>query len=281
VPVGGALVSVLPTSESAFCTPSGSYFIGNVQQGVYTVMAYAPGYEDARKEGVIVNGGWFTTADIAMTPDGANRAPVLALIGDRNVSAGETLRITPSASDADTGDTLVWSLLNAPAGMTIDTVTGMIQWATSVSDTGIYPDIVVQVSDNGVPALSDSETITVTVGAAQAAGPYITGPRWAEIGGDVRLTLMQTGLSGTVYYQWHFEGTPLAGEESAGLLLESVTLADGGWYQADAWTDEKSETVTAHFELIVVEAMPAAAGLLLAGLVLALGVTLIRKKKRV
>ena len=89
-----------------------------------------------------------------------NTAPVLAPIGNKAVAAGTTLLFTATATDTDIpANTLTFSLgPGAPAGATIDPATGAFSWF--VGAPGLF-GITVIVTDNGNPALSDSETIQV------------------------------------------------------------------------------------------------------------------------
>ncbi len=96
-----------------------------------------------------------------------NAAPVLAPIGDQQVAANTELTFTAVATDEDVpANTLTYSLdPDAIAlGMTIDPVTGVFNWTPHESyDPGVYP-VTITVTDDGNPALSASETISVQVG---------------------------------------------------------------------------------------------------------------------
>jgi len=71
---------------------------------------------------------------------------------------------TASATDADIpANALSFSLdAGAPAGASINSVTGAFMWTPTTAQAGVH-SITVRVSDNGVPSLSAAETITVTV----------------------------------------------------------------------------------------------------------------------
>ena len=94
---------------------------------------------------------------------------VLALAGLVNAAA-PTITSTPSttatpgiaygydvqATDPDVNDTLTYSLITSPTGMTINSNTGLISWTpNSLGDF----DVVVRVSDG---TLIDSETVVIT-----------------------------------------------------------------------------------------------------------------------
>ena len=101
----------------------------------------------------------------------ANRTPVLAAIGNKTVKEGSQLTFTAAATDPDIpSNALIFSLAaGAPAGATINSSTGLFLWTPSNKQGPMgkeqsvnYP-VTVQVTDNGSPALSASETITITV----------------------------------------------------------------------------------------------------------------------
>jgi len=93
-----------------------------------------------------------------------NHCPVLAAIGDKTVTQGNQLAFTATATDADVGQILTFSLgAGAPAGATINSSTGAFTWTPTAS--GVFP-IIVRVTDNATPACTDSMTVQVTVNAA-------------------------------------------------------------------------------------------------------------------
>src|SRR6185436_604362 len=107
---------------------------------------------------------------ITITVNEVNGVPVLAPIGNKSVNEGSPLAFTATASDADLpANVLAFSLdPGAPSGATI-TSAGAFSWTPSEGQgPGSYP-ITIRVIDNGTPALSDSETITVTVGEVNSA----------------------------------------------------------------------------------------------------------------
>jgi hypothetical protein len=107
---------------------------------------------------------------ITVTVTEVNAAPVLDPIGNQTVNEGEKLNFTATATDADIpANTLTFSLANAPAEATIDPNTGAFSWTPNSTQVGNHTFDVV-VTDNGTPALSDSETIMVTVNELAPVG---------------------------------------------------------------------------------------------------------------
>ena len=100
-----------------------------------------------------------------------NATPALAAISNRSVTEGQLLSVTNSASDTDTPTQSFTFLLDngAPAGMTINPVSGVLTWApTEVQGPGSYP-VTVRVTDNGEPTASTTQPFTVTVFEANQA----------------------------------------------------------------------------------------------------------------
>ena len=96
---------------------------------------------------------------------GENHCPVLASIGDKTVTAGQLLTFTATATDADAGQTLTFSLINlVPAGAAIDAVTGVFTWTPAQGPAA--SDVTIQVADNAPTPCMDSEIIHVIVSAA-------------------------------------------------------------------------------------------------------------------
>lgn len=93
-----------------------------------------------------------------------NVAPKLAAIGNKTVDEEITLTFTASATDSDLpANTLTYSLVNAPSGATINPATGEFIWTpTEAQGAGSY-NVTFRVTDNGSPALSAEETVTITV----------------------------------------------------------------------------------------------------------------------
>ncbi len=73
--------------------------------------------------------------------------PVLAVVADQILLAGESLAFGVVATDADGGDTLVYNLADAPAGMSVDGATGALQWTAPYLDAIIVVPVTLRVSD--------------------------------------------------------------------------------------------------------------------------------------
>ncbi|MFA6111264.1 MAG: putative Ig domain-containing protein, partial [Candidatus Latescibacterota bacterium] len=134
-------------------------------------------------------------------PTPTNRAPVLAAIGARSVTAGIPLNLVLSASDAD-GDALTYSVSGNPAGSVL---TGAaFNWTPGDSQVGAYT-VTFSVADG--KGGSDSKAVTITVSAA--APPVLTNsaPRWSvapaptvAVGDTLRLQLQATDPDGDIVH---------------------------------------------------------------------------------
>jgi hypothetical protein len=113
---------------------------------------------------------------VSVTVREVNTAPALAAITDKTVAEGSALAATASATDADVpGNSITYSLLNAPAGMTIGASSGAIAWTPGEADGGEVYQITVRAADNGVPSLNSTVSFNVTVTEANTT-PVLTLP---------------------------------------------------------------------------------------------------------
>src|SRR5262249_37253545 len=96
----------------------------------------------------------------------SNTAPILAAISNRVIFAGTTLTITNSAIDAESPpQSLTYSLVGPPppaSGASVNPVSGVFVWRPAISQSGTNP-FNIQVSDDGVPSLSATQSFSVIV----------------------------------------------------------------------------------------------------------------------
>jgi CotH protein/lamin tail-like protein/Ig-like domain-containing protein len=163
-----------------------------------------------------------TTPGTNNVVDGVNNTPpVLAPIANKYVTLGQSLSFTASASDSDIpAQTLTYSLINFPAGATIGSANGLFIWTPTPGQTPSTNAVTVRVQDNGVPALSDSETFTVYV----VSPPRVS---LSKVGGQVTLTFgaengqqYQVEFTDTLGDEWQSLGDPVT---ATGL---SITVND-------------------------------------------------------
>jgi hypothetical protein len=113
-----------------------------------------------------------------------NVAPVFSLgaAATRFVTPTATLTVTNSATDANVGQTLTYALVSPPVGVNLDTNTGVITWVPSLALAGTTNNsIITVVTDNGTPALSTTNSITVFVNPLPAPGSVVFGTNGATL----------------------------------------------------------------------------------------------------
>lgn len=94
-----------------------------------------------------------------------NNPPVLQYISDKSAQAGTALSFIVKASDADSADTLSYSLTQFPVGATITKISNtqaLFEWTSPVDAQGSY-FATVRVQDNGLPVLADEQVVTINI----------------------------------------------------------------------------------------------------------------------
>jgi len=102
------------------------------------------------------NGGLYTDKSFSITVTNTPDAPTITSTAKTTANINEAYSYDVQANDPD-GDTLVYSLVTNPDGMTIASNSGLISWTPNA--TGDY-NVKVQVTDGGIPA-EQSFVITV------------------------------------------------------------------------------------------------------------------------
>ena len=89
---------------------------------------------------------------------------MLALPASATIDEGDTLAVEAVGTDPDApAQALTYQLLSAPAGVTLNPNSGAISWVTGESNGPSTNLVQGRVSDNGVPSLSATATITVVI----------------------------------------------------------------------------------------------------------------------
>jgi len=94
-----------------------------------------------------------------------NHAPTITSTEITTATVGVTNTYDISAADLDVGDILTYSLTTKPAGMTINSITGQINWTPA--STGDYKASV-RVSDGSI---FDTRSFTITVSEVPPVPP--------------------------------------------------------------------------------------------------------------
>ena len=123
--------------------------------------------------------GWISLEGAALSgiAEDVNLPPSISSTPVVNASEGLAYSYDVRAIDPNSDDILAFELIAAPAGMVINSISGLISWAPTSGQAGVY-DVEVKVSDNGLPILSDTQRykLTVTAGAVNVAPIIISEP---------------------------------------------------------------------------------------------------------
>ncbi len=147
----------------------------------------------------VSDGALTDTKTFSVVVQEVNAAPVLARIGSREVDEGTALAFQATATDVDLpANALTFALVNAPAGASIDAATGNFSWTpTEAQGPGVFT-FTVKATDNGTPAFSDEEEITVTVKEVNAA-PVLAGvPATREVAWGNAVSFLATATDADV-----------------------------------------------------------------------------------
>ena len=80
------------------------------------------------------------------------------------ILAGRKLLLTNDVSDSDVPpQSVTFTLLSAPEGLTLDSRTGILEWRPQIKAAGSTNLIVISATDNGIPTLSATQSFKVIV----------------------------------------------------------------------------------------------------------------------
>jgi hypothetical protein len=100
----------------------------------------------------------------AIQTSAVNHAPVLSPIANQAVAFGSTVTFTASATDPDAGQALTYTLAaGAPLGARIDPASGAFTWTPTAAQAGQVYNFNVVVTDNGTPAQSAAQSVTINI----------------------------------------------------------------------------------------------------------------------
>ena len=153
------------------------------------------------------------------------------------------------ASDAD-GDPLTYRLTQAPSGMYIDAVSGMIEWITSPSEIGSYP-VSVEVSD---PAgLKATQSFTLQVYSNQPPVIAFTAPVDHSVvtaAGPITLEASAFDIDSPIAKVEFFEGTTSLGVFTAPPYTLALTGVSVGNHEYRAVATDSNCTGTTAFATV-------------------------------
>jgi hypothetical protein len=201
--------------------------------------SWKPTYEDAGDYSVMFTATDIKTDDssplsdsetITITVVDRNRPPVLNSIGSQWINEGQHLQVMVTAGDPD-GDRLIYTAGDLPPGASFDDITHIFSWTPAYGDADDY-FVLITVTDDGTPALSDSEQITITVKKPVSYPPdppNLANPLDGSHGGSLSATTLET--------TGKFEFTDLDGDSHARTRWQISETSDFSSLVLDITTD--------------------------------------------
>ncbi|MCS7468222.1 putative Ig domain-containing protein [Stieleria sp. ICT_E10.1] len=161
-----------------------------------------------------------------------NHAPTIRSTPFDVVTAGNHYGYSVNANDAD-DDSLLFSLLRSPSGMTIDSRLGRVQWSPIVDDIGGHP-IEIQVSDRRGGMVTQVFTLDVIADAVAPQVAIQVSENPATVNSDVfvQVTASDAAVESLTL---HFNGVPVAldgsgrgrfSSQQAGTFVLEATAVD-------------------------------------------------------
>lgn len=147
----------------------------------------------------------------SLTPYQNNNPPTLGVVPDQMAARLGPVTFVATGSDPDLpAQALTFSLdPGAPVGSSIHPTTGVFTWTPGPSEPFGPRSLVVRVLDNGVPQMSDAQTVVITVLTNMAAAT---------------VTLVSTGAA------WRFRDDGM----DQGTAWRGLNFNDGSWSQGRA-----------------------------------------------
>jgi hypothetical protein len=118
----------------------------------------------------VTDGITYTKRTLSLTVINVNDLPTIDYIPSQTATEDVPFSVQVIGHDIDIGDTITYSLIANPSGMTIGSTTGIISWIPGNSDVGTHT-VVVKVAD--IAGLYDTKTFSIVVANVNDA-PTIT-----------------------------------------------------------------------------------------------------------
>jgi phage-related protein len=251
---------------SATSLPSGASFVDN-GNGTGT-FSWTPTFEQSGSYANIGIGAIDDAQEplsdaktFSITVNNTNRAPSLALIGDKSVNENSLLQFNVSATDPD-GTVPALDVSNLPIGAAFvdnGNGTGTFSWTPTYEQSGVHTNIGISVTDADQSPLSDTKTFSIMVNDVNRA-PVLTaiGNQTVIEGQILQVNVSATDADGTTPVLGASNLPPSASfvdnHDGTGTFTWATTFSDSGTYlgivitatdAADAGlADQKSFNVT-------------------------------------
>jgi spore coat protein A len=247
IPVTATSAAGTPLSFSLYGAPAGAAI--NPSTGIVTFLTASAGtfnfYVQASDGASVVS----APVNIVINPAPAG-APVITPIP---AQAGTSTVITtiPVAATSSAGTPLTYSLLNAPAGATIDPVTGIVTFLPATVGTF---DFFVQASDGTTTV---SAPVSVTVSPAPAGAPVIT-PIPAQTGTSTVISTIPVSATSstgtTLTYSLLNEPAGITIDPATGIITVNSTAT--GTFNFLVQASDGVTTVSMPIDITINEAPP-------------------------
>ena len=112
----------------------------------------------------VSDGSLTATNEFVVTVLEVNSPPVINTVAATSVAEGAAWSQSLVASDPDLpANGLTFRLVSGPSGASVDSKSGILSWTPSETDGGSAVDFVVEVADDGQPALASQTIVRLTV----------------------------------------------------------------------------------------------------------------------
>ena len=171
---------------------------------------------------------------VVTEPEPENQPPIITSTAVTSATVGEAYIYDVEAADSE-GDTLTYTISviygPPPTGMTINPITGLISWIPTT--TGYY-NVTVEVSDDGSPVKSTTQSFTIIVTEPEPINhpPVISNlsadPSSININQSSTITCIATDQDGDILtYNWSKTGGTITG---SGFTITWTAPATAGTY---------------------------------------------------
>jgi hypothetical protein len=163
---------------------------------------------------------------ISITVNNVNNPPTLTNPGNKNVNENQLLQFTLSAADVN-GDAITYSMSGAPTGASL--INNQFNWKPTYAQSGSY-GVKFFAWDNGIPQMSDSQTISITVNNVNNP-PMLTNPGNKNVNENqlLQFTLSATDVNGDAV-TYSMNGAPTGAGLTNNQFSWKPTYAQSGSY---------------------------------------------------
>jgi uncharacterized protein (TIGR03437 family) len=178
---------------------------------------------------------------ITITVTSVNDAPTITVPGPQTVTTGTQVSFNVTATDPDAGQSLTLTATNLPTGATFtqtNATTGQFTWTPTEAQTGSFV-VTFTATDNGLPTLSDSKTVTIVVNPLTTP-IVIEAPTELTVAENQAVSFTVTATGGTQGQQFTLNATNLP----PGASFPAATSSGNSVSQTFNWTPDLTQAGT-------------------------------------